>query len=38
MRDGRQVSYWLHPSVHRQLSESEGLIDLGCCSVELKKE
>jgi DNA-binding transcriptional ArsR family regulator len=38
MRDGRQVSYWLHPTVHRQLSESEGLIDLGCCSVGLKKE
>ncbi len=38
MRDGRQVRYWLHPSVHHQLSESEEVIDLGCCTVELKKE
>ena len=38
MRDGRQVSYWLHPAVHRQLSGSEGLIDLGCCSIGLRKE
>lgn len=37
VREGRHVSYGLHPSV-RHLSGFEGIIDLGCCSIELKKE
>lgn len=37
-REGRQVFYQLHPAVHKQLSQEEGMIELGCCSVDLKKE
>ncbi len=37
-REGRQTFYRLHPTVHKELSQEEGMIDLGCCSVDLKKE
>jgi len=37
-RDGRRVSYRLHPAVSHQLRAGDGLIELGCCSVELRSE
>lgn len=37
-RQGRQVYYRLHPAVLTQLSQDECMIELGCCSVDLKGE
>lgn len=36
-RDGRKVIYRLHPSATRHLGEGEDIIELGCCSVSLRK-
>lgn len=36
-RAGRKVIYRLHPSAARHLSEREDVIELGCCSVSLRK-
>lgn len=36
-REGRKVIYGLHPSAARHLREGEDVIELGCCSVSLRK-
>lgn len=36
-RDGRKVIYRLHPSAARHLGEGEDIIELGCCTVSLRK-
>lgn len=37
-REGKNVYYKIHPAVAHHLSPELETIDLGCCSVELRKE
>ena len=37
-REGKNVYYRINPAVARHLSSEMEKIDLGCCSVELRKE
>lgn len=37
-REGKNVYHKIHPSVAHHLSNEMEKIDLGCCSVELRKE
>jgi len=37
-RDGRRVLNRLHPAAAKHLKQGEDIIELGCCSVSLRRE